>query len=88
MSTWSSATVPTLEFDYLCLLHQLSFQSRRRLILFLALLQSYVFSTVVLINEYEGVNERLFRAGLYDGPTAPQLIGDDGDEQGVTQDFG
>jgi len=54
----------------------------------LALLQSCVFSTVVLINEYEGVNERLFRAGLYDGPTAPQLIGDAGDEQGVPQDFG
>jgi len=55
---------------------------------FSSIWQSWVFSTVVLINEYEGVNERLFRAGLYDGPTAPQLIGDAGDEQGVPQDFG
>ena len=55
----------------------------------LALLQSCVFSTVVLINKYEGVKERLFTAGLlYDRPTAPQLIGDAGDEQGVPQDFG
>jgi len=53
MSMWYSVTVPTLDFDYLYILHELSFSVLSPSHFILALWQSCVLSTVVQINEYE-----------------------------------